>query len=83
MTAIGEQLRAAREARGLSLDQVADDTNIAKRYLSAMEEENFSVFPGDPYIIGFLRNYAEYLGLMHQACCRPSGVYGSRSNRYR
>jgi cytoskeletal protein RodZ len=63
MTAIGEQLRAAREARGLSLDQIADETNIAKRYLSAMEEENFSVFPGDPYIIGFLRNYAEYLGL--------------------
>lgn len=63
MTAIGEQLRAAREARGLSLDQVADETNIAKRYLGAMEEENFSVFPGDPYIIGFLRNYAEYLGL--------------------
>jgi cytoskeleton protein RodZ len=63
MTAIGEQLRAAREARGLSLEQVADDTNIAKRYLSAMEEENFSVFPGDPYIIGFLRNYSEYLGL--------------------
>ncbi|MDX9956880.1 MAG: helix-turn-helix domain-containing protein [Clostridia bacterium] len=63
MTAIGEQLRATREARGLSLDQVADDTNIAKRYLSAMEEENFSIFPGDPYIVGFLRNYAEYLGL--------------------
>jgi cytoskeletal protein RodZ len=63
MTAIGEQLRAAREARGLSLDQVADETNIARRYLSAMEEENFSVFPGDPYIIGFLRNYSEYLGL--------------------
>lgn len=63
MTAIGEQLRVTREARGLSLDQVADDTNIAKRYLNAMEEENFSVFPGDPYIIGFLRNYAEYLGL--------------------
>lgn len=63
MTAIGEQLRSAREARGLSLDQVADETNIAKRYLSAMEEEDFSVFPGDPYIIGFLRNYAEYLGL--------------------
>lgn len=63
MTAIGEQLRSAREARGMSLDQVADETNIAKRYLSAMEEENFSVFPGDPYIVGFLRNYAEYLGL--------------------
>jgi len=63
MTAIGEQLRAAREERGLSLDQISDETNIAKRYLAAMENEDFSVFPGDPYIVGFLRNYAEYLGL--------------------
>ncbi len=63
MNAIGEQLLAARSARGLSLDQVSDETNIAKRYLVAMEQEDFSVFPGDPYIVGFLRNYAEYLGL--------------------
>jgi cytoskeletal protein RodZ len=63
MTAIGEQLRAARERKGLSLDRVADETNIAKRYLAALEAEDFTVFPGDPYLIGFLRNYAEYLGL--------------------
>ncbi|OHD20762.1 MAG: hypothetical protein A2Y38_20850 [Spirochaetes bacterium GWB1_59_5] len=61
--AIGEQLRTAREARGLSIDYIADETNIAKRYLTALENEDFSVFPGEPYIIGFLRNYAEYLGL--------------------
>lgn len=63
MLAIGEELRAAREKKGLSLDQVADETNIARRYLGALETEDFSIFPGDPYIIGFLRNYAEYLGL--------------------
>lgn len=63
MNAIGEQFKAAREARGLSLDQVADETNIAKRFISAMEAEDFSVFPGDPYIIGFLRNYSDYLSL--------------------
>jgi cytoskeleton protein RodZ len=63
MTAIGEQLRATRERKGLTLDRVADETNIAKRYLTAMEAEDFAVFPGDPYVIGFLRNYAEYLGL--------------------
>ncbi len=63
MIAIGEQLKAARERNGLDLDRVSDDTNIAKRFLSALEEENFTVFPGDPYVIGFLRNYAEYLGL--------------------
>jgi cytoskeleton protein RodZ len=63
MTPIGEQLRAARERKGLTLDRVADETNIAKRYLAALEAEDFTVFPGDPYAIGFLRNYAEYLGL--------------------
>lgn len=61
--AIGDQLRTAREARGLSIEYIADETNIAKRYLTALENEDFSVFPGEPYIIGFLRNYAEYLGL--------------------
>jgi len=61
--AIGEQLRTAREARGLTIDYVADETNIAKRYIAAMENEDFSVFPGEPYIVGFLRNYAEYLGI--------------------
>jgi len=63
MISIGEQLKAARERMGLDLDRVSDDTNIAKRFLSALEEENFTVFPGDPYVIGFIRNYAEYLGL--------------------
>lgn len=63
MSPIGETLRAAREAKGLSLDRVSDETNIAKRYLAALESEDFSVFPGDPYAIGFLRNYADYLGL--------------------
>ena len=58
MNAIGDQLKTAREARGLSIEYVADETNIAKRYITAMENEDFSVFPGEPYIVGFLRNYA-------------------------
>jgi cytoskeletal protein RodZ len=63
MESIGEKLRATREEKSLSIDQVARDTNIAKRYLVALEEEAFSEFPGEPYLIGFLRNYADYLGL--------------------
>ncbi len=63
MSPIGETLRAAREEKNLSLERVSEDTNIAKRYLTGLESEDFSVFPGDPYAIGFLRNYAEYLGL--------------------
>jgi cytoskeletal protein RodZ len=63
MTAIGEKLKTTRESRGLTLDQVAAETNIARRYLDALENEDFSIFPGDAYIVGFLRNYSEYLGL--------------------
>lgn len=63
MESLGEKLRTARQARDLSYDQVSRDTNIASRYLEALETENFSGFPGEPYIIGFLRNYGAYLDL--------------------
>ncbi|MDY7029804.1 MAG: helix-turn-helix domain-containing protein [Spirochaetota bacterium] len=63
MESIGEKLKAAREEKGYSADQVARDTNIARRFILAMEGEDFDAFPGDTYLIGFLRNYADYLGL--------------------
>lgn len=63
MESIGQKLKTAREEKGYSTDQVARDTNIARRFIVAMEEEDFSVFPGDTYLLGFLRNYADYLGL--------------------
>lgn len=63
MESIGQKLKTAREEKGYSPDQVARDTNIARRFIVAMEEEDFAVFPGDTYLLGFLRNYADYLGL--------------------
>ncbi len=63
MDTFGEILRSSREKKGYTLEQVARDTNIARKYLNALEEENFSIFPGEPYLIGFLRNYSDYLGL--------------------
>jgi cytoskeletal protein RodZ len=60
---LGEKLKTAREARALNFDQVSRETNIAGRYLEALEAEDFSCFPGEPYVTGFLRNYGEYLGL--------------------
>ncbi len=63
MESIGQKLKTAREEKSLSLDQVARDTHIAKRFIAAIEEENFDLFPGDTYILGFVRNYADYLGL--------------------
>jgi cytoskeleton protein RodZ len=63
MESIGEKLRLARERNALTLDQVARETHVAKRFLKALEDEDFSVFPGETYAMGFLRSYAEYLGL--------------------
>ncbi len=63
MEALGKKLQEARKARNLDLDQISRETNITRRYLEALEDEDFSVFPGEPYLLGFLRNYADYLGL--------------------
>ncbi len=63
MEAFGKRLTEARTRKGLELDQIARETNIARRYLEALEAEDFAVFPGEPYLLGFLRNYADSLGL--------------------
>jgi len=63
MESIGKYLREAREQRGLAVDQIARDTNISRQYIVALEEDRYEVFPAEPYIIGFLRNYSDYLGL--------------------
>jgi len=63
MESLGQKLREAREQHNFSLEQVARDTHISKQYLEALETEEFSKLPGETYLIGFLRNYAEYLSL--------------------
>lgn len=63
MFEIGNTLRQARERKGLSLADVERDLNIRPRYLAALEEERFDALPGEAYVKGFLRTYAEYLGL--------------------
>ena len=63
MFEIGSALREARERRGLSYAQVEDETKIRARYIRALEEEAFGVLPGTTYSKGFLRAYADYLGL--------------------
>lgn len=63
MKSIGEHLAGAREEKGFSFDQVVHDTNISREYIHALEEDDFDFFPAEAYLIGFLRNYSEYLGL--------------------
>jgi cytoskeleton protein RodZ len=61
--AIGKILREAREARELSIEDVAQTTHIRAHYLQAMEAGNFSSLPSPVQIRGFLRVYASYLDL--------------------
>ena len=63
MESVGDKLKTARESKGYTFEYIGRETNIATRYLEALESENFAVFPGEPYLLGFLRNYGEYLGL--------------------
>lgn len=60
---LGTKLRQAREAKGAPLHEVEWATKIKGAYLEALEEENFRVIPGAVYVRGFLRTYANYLGI--------------------
>jgi cytoskeleton protein RodZ len=63
MAALGERFRAAREARGLTLSDVAEQIRIRSVYLAAIEDENWSAIGAPVYVRGFLRTYARFLGL--------------------
>ncbi len=63
MFQIGDSLREARTRRGLSAADVQTGIRIRERYLMALEEEQWELLPGEAYTKGFLRTYAEFLGL--------------------
>jgi cytoskeleton protein RodZ len=60
---IGQRLREARLARGLSIEDAAHATHIRASYLQALEEGNFSALPSAVQGRGFLRSYSNYLGI--------------------
>ncbi len=63
MFEIGSSLRQARQHRKLELADVERATHIRVKYLGALEDDRFEVLPGPAYARGFLRTYAEFLGL--------------------
>jgi hypothetical protein len=60
---IGNSLREARLRQGLDFPEIEQATKIRGKYLRALEEEQFEVLPAQTYVKGFLRSYADYLGL--------------------
>lgn len=59
----GERLRLAREASGMSLEQVAAETRIPQRHLKLIEAGEFAALPARTYAIGFSKNFAKAVGL--------------------
>jgi hypothetical protein len=60
---IGNSLREARLRQGLDLNDAEQATKIRTKYLGALEDERFELLPAQTYVKGFLRSYAEFLGL--------------------
>ncbi len=58
----GEQLRLAREARGISLREISEQTRISMRYLEAIETNDFKRLPGGIFNRSFVKAYAKYIG---------------------
>ena len=60
---VGERLKAAREAQGLSLEEVASRTRIPTRHLESIEASEWTRLPAPTYSIGFAKSYASAVGL--------------------
>jgi cytoskeleton protein RodZ len=67
---IGLILEHKRKEKGLSLEEVEQATKIRKRYLDGLEREDYAVLPAGVYAQGFLKTYANYLGLDGEALSR-------------
>ena len=63
MNKVGSILSEARRQKGVDIAQVEQDTNIERVYIEALENDDYQKIPAEAYILGFLRNYSEYLGL--------------------
>lgn len=63
---LGEKLRQAREERGLSISEVAEQTRISPLYLESIENNDYKILPGGIFNKGFVKSYAKHVGLNEQ-----------------
>jgi len=77
MAELGDLLRKAREEKGLTLAEVEAATKIRSVFLQALEEESFDRLPPGAYVHGFIRNYAQFLGIDPQQALALYGPVAS------
>ena len=63
---LGEKLRQAREGRGISLSEVAEQTRISPHYIESIELDNYKPLPGGIFNKGFIKSFAKYVGVDEQ-----------------
>ncbi len=76
MASIGGRLKEARIAKGLTIEELQQKTKIQKRYLEAIEQDNYEEMPGTYYVRNFIRQYAEAVNLDGEKLIR---IYDGRS----
>ncbi len=81
MATFGAALKRTREQRGVSLDEIARETRLSKRYLLAIEDEAIAKLPGGTYNRAYLRSYAAFLGLDAEALLRDYAQEESRQTQ--
>ena len=79
MAALGERFRVAREARGLTLPEVSEQTRIRSVYLAAIEEEQWERIGAAVYVRGFIRTYGAFLKLDVEEALREYAASSSAS----
>ena len=72
---IGAYFSAVREAAGFSIEEIAKRTHIKAAYLNAIELMQFDDLPSRPFALGFVKTYAEALGVDAAAEQDPAGVH--------
>jgi cytoskeletal protein RodZ len=84
MSSLGLYLRGLREAKGMSLDDIARSTRVGRRHLEALETDTFGELPAPVFVKGFIRAYCEFLdssaeealGLYRETTGEPAAPHG-------
>lgn len=63
MASVGNMLKREREKQKLQISDISASTKIPEKFLRAIEKEDYSVFPAETFLVGFIRNYARELDL--------------------
>jgi cytoskeleton protein RodZ len=86
MTSLGQVLKEEREARNISIEEIASATKIVRRYIEALENDRFDIMPGGFFVKGIIRTYARTIGLNEEEVLdryREAGIFGDPENKHR